>query len=154
VPPYNALQLTANSLRALLTTDAKRYAPQGIILNKNIFISLIFSAGLGAVIWAMSPVVVGAVEPWDSESPYYFVSLFIAGGLVGIYQPGNIWAIFIGIVIGQFIYMVIFLPVGPLIVIGMMFLFGYSLLSLFGAFLASRIRGVPKSGSPGDENGA
>ena len=89
------------------------YSAIGSNLKKDIFISLISSAGLGAIIWAMSPVISGAIEPWDAESPYYVVSLFIAGAVVGLLQPKNIWAIYIGIVIGQLIYMAVFLAAGP-----------------------------------------
>ena len=88
----------------------------------------------------MSPVVTGVVEPWDAEPLYYGVSLFLAGVLVGVFQPRNIWAVFIGIVIGQLMYMAVFLAAGPLIVLGIIFLIGYGLLSLLGAFCASRLR--------------
>jgi len=117
-----------------------------------IYISLIASAVSGALIWALSPVITGAIEPWDAESPYYFVSLFIAGFLVGLFRPGNSWTVFTGIVTGQLIYMTVFLEAGPLMVLGVIFLLGYGLLSVLGALLASRLRGVAKNTDSGGEN--
>lgn len=108
-------------------------------MYRDVLISFAVAAVLGAVIWALSPLITEAAEPWDAESPYYFVSLFIAGGLVGMLCPRHIWAAFLGIVIGQLVYMLIFLPWGPLLPLGVLFLFGYSLLSFFGLFLASRV---------------
>jgi ABC-type Na+ efflux pump permease subunit len=84
--------------------------------------------------------VTGAAEPWDAESPYYFVSLFVAGAVVGFLCPRTIWAAFVGIVVGQLIYLLVFVPLGPLLPLGLLFLVGYALLSLLGAALASRLR--------------
>lgn len=123
-------------------------------MKKDIFISALSLAGLGALIWAMSPVVTGAVEPWDAESRYYFVSLFIAGVLVGVFHPNNPWAVFLGIVIGQLIYMAVFLATGPLILLGILFLIVYSLLALLGGFLACGLRKFSESAGSGGADGA
>ena len=119
-------------------------------MNRDIAISLSLAAGLGAVIWALSPVVTGAAEPWDAESPYYFVSLFVAGAIVGFVWPRRIWAVFLGIVIGQLVYLLAFIPLGPLLPLGVLFLFGYALLSLLGAALASRLRSSREGLGSGD----
>ena len=118
-------------------------------MNRDIAISLSLAAGLGAVIWAVSPVVTGSAEPWDAESPYYFVSLFVAGAIVGLLCPRHIWSAFLGIVVGQLVYLLVFLPSGPLLPLGVLFLLGYGLLSLLGAVLASRLRRRPESISSG-----
>lgn len=112
-------------------------------LKRNKAISLSVAAVLGAVIWAMSPVVTGAVEPWDADSPYYFISLFAAGAFLGGLFPRHVWVVFPGIVAGQLIYMLAFLPRGPLLPLGILFLVGYGVLSLVGAALVARIRRGP-----------
>ena len=109
-------------------------------MNKDIAISISVAAGFGAVIWAMSPLITGKLEPWDAESPYYFVSLLVSGVIVGALIPKHVWAVLLGIVIGQSIYMMLFLPLGPLIGIGIVMMPLYGLLSLIGAVFAARIR--------------
>ena len=109
-------------------------------MNKDIATSLSVAAGFGSVIWALSPLITGELEPWDSESPYYFTALLISGIIVGALIPRHVWAVFIGIVIGQLIYMLIFLPLGPLMGIGVVVMALYGLLSLTGAIFAARIR--------------
>ena len=103
-------------------------------------ISFSVAAVLGAVIWGLSPLLADAVEPWDAESPYYFLSLFVAGGLVGFLCPKHIWVAYFGIVVGQLVYMLIVLPSGPLLPLGVLFLFGFSMLSLLGLVLTSQVR--------------
>jgi hypothetical protein len=110
------------------------------MLNRHVFVSFAIAALLGAAIWGLSPLITEAAEPWDAESPYYFVSLFIAGGLVGLLCPRHILAAFLGIVVGQLVYMLIVLPSGPLLPLGVLLLFSYGLLSFIGLFLASRVR--------------
>lgn len=122
-------------------------------MNRDIVISFSLAAGLGAVIWAVSPVVTGSAEPWDAESPYYFVSLFTAGAIVGFLYPVHILSEFSGIVAGQLIYLLVFLPSGPLLPLGVIFLVGFGLVSLLGAFLASRTRRRPESISTGGGHG-
>ena len=109
-------------------------------MNKEITISFLVAAGLGALIWAISPILIGVVEPWDAESPYYFVSLLVAGAFVGVLVPNHLWAVLLGIVAGQLIYMLVFLPSGPLLLLGVVFLVGYGFLALLGALVASQLR--------------
>ena len=116
-------------------------------------ISFSVAAVLGALIWGFSPLLTDAVEPWDAESPYYLLSLFVAGGLVGLLCPKHIWVAYSGIVVGQFGYMLIALPAGPLLPLGVLFLFGYGMLSLFGLALASQLRRRSGSLDTGRENG-
>jgi len=116
---------------------------------RDIAISFSLAAGLGAAIWAVSPVVTGSAEPWDAESPYYFVSLFVAGAIVGLLCPRHIWPAFLGTVIGQLVYLLVYPPSGPLLPLGVLFLLGYGLLSLLGAVLVSRLRRRSESISTG-----
>jgi hypothetical protein len=109
-------------------------------LNKDITFSFSAAAVLGAVIWGLSPLITKAVEPWGAESLYYFLSLFIVGGLLGLLFPRHIWVAYLGIVFGQLAYMLIVLPSGPLLPLGVLFLLAYGLLSLLGLALASQVR--------------
>ena len=113
-------------------------------MKKDFIISILVSGTLGALIWLFSPYATGMDEPWDAEMPYYFICLFSAGFITGILCPRHIWAVLLGIVIGQLLYMLIFLPLGPLIVIGIPFMFGYGVLALLGAFLGAATRRLVK----------
>ena len=126
---------------------------KGAPLNRDMAISFSVAAVLGAVIWGLSPLLTDAVEPWDAESPYYFLSLFVAGGLVGLLCPKQIWVAYLGIVVGQLVYMLIALPSGPLLPLGVLFLFGYGVLSLLGLALASQVRRKSGSVDTGGLNG-
>ncbi len=123
-------------------------------MNRNIAIGLSVSAFLGAVIWSISPLVTGALEPWDADSPYYFVSLFIAGAIIGFLCPRHAWVVLPGIVFGQLFYILSFLPLGPLVPLGVIFMAGYGVLSLLGALLASRVRRNLQGTRSGGEHGA
>ncbi len=124
------------------------------LLNRETAISFIIAAGLGAAIWGLSPAVTGAAEPWDAESAYYSVALFVSGAIVGLLRPYPVWPAFFGIVVGQAVYVVLFLPSGPLLPLGGLFLLVYGVLSLIGAAVASRIRRWLKSTGAGDNCGS
>lgn len=109
-------------------------------MNKNKVISLCVASVLGAIIWTISPFVTGEIEPWDADSPYYVVSLILAGSIVGGLIPKHLWTVFLGVVAGQIIYMFVFIPSGPLLLIGIVFLVGYGLISLIAAIFAARFR--------------
>ena len=109
-------------------------------MNRHVLFSFAVAAGLGAAIWGLSPLVAEAAEPWDAESPYYFISLFVAGGVVGLACPRHILATFLGLIFGEMVYMLVVLPSGPLLPLGVLFMFGYGLVSLLGLFLGSSVR--------------
>lgn len=123
------------------------------MLNRDLTIRFAVSALFGAAIWALSSIVTGTVEPWDADSPYYFISLFFVGALLGWLYPQNIWTVFLGIVFGQLVYLLVFLPSGPLLLLGIIFLFSFGVLSLAGAALASRIKHRLESTSSGNGRG-
>lgn len=91
------------------------------------------SSVIGALIWFASPYLTGEAEPWDSETFYYIGSLFIGGIILGLYNSEKIWAYAIGIFLGQLIYSLLFLPLGPLILIGSLYLAGSSIICYIGA---------------------
>lgn len=92
----------------------------------------------GILIWALSTSITGQQEPWDSETPYYFVSLFVSGAIFGAIKPIRLHRWVVAIFIGQLISLV-FVGMGPLIIIGVMSLAVLSLISLAGAALSASI---------------
>ena len=110
------------------------------MLGRDITIAISSSALLGAAIWFASPLVTGSIELWDAESSYYLSSLFVVGCLVGGVFPRQVWGVLPGIVIGQLIYATIYLPSGPLAVLGIAHMLGYAIFSLLGAYLVSHAR--------------
>ena len=119
-------------------------------MKKELLIDFFLSAAGGAAIWALSPVIVGKPEPWDAESFYYVLALLAVGLLLGVVRPRRFWIHYPGVFFGQLIYMLLFLPLGPLIVMGLVFLAGYSLLSLAGAAGGAGMRRLAGRWSGGD----
>lgn len=121
-------------------------------MKKNIVFNLSFSAFLGALIWALSPTITGQAEPWDSESAYYFIALFLAGALAALPGKRPVWAIYVGIILGQLLFILIFLPLGPLLSIGLIFMAVYSLLSLLAVVIIRQVLSYPSK--PDKEGGS
>ena len=88
------------------------------------------------MIWAASPVFTGELEPWDGSMGYYALALALAGFLAALILPRRFWLAPVGVYLGQVAYLLLFLPKGPLMVVGLVFLVGYSLLALGGSALA------------------
>ncbi len=82
----------------------------------------------------------GQAEPWDADGPFYVASLLIAGLGAGGLVPKPLWAHYLGAVVGQLTYEFLFLKVGPLFLLGAVFLLGYSLIFLLGAAIAAHVR--------------
>ena len=100
----------------------------------------VLSAVLGAAVWALSMPLAGHAEPWDAEGPYYFVGLLVAGAISGAVMPRHLVVQYIGAVAGQAAYELVFLPVGPLFVIGLAFLIGYSFIFIAAAAIVATFR--------------
>ena len=101
-------------------------------------IAAVVAASISAAVWALSLWITGHNEPWDAESLYFVAALFAGGLISGALVPKPLWAHYVGSVSGQVIYELLFLKVGPLLVLGIAFLLGYSLFFLTGAFVGSR----------------
>jgi hypothetical protein len=107
--------------------------------------AILIGLAIGAMIWGVSPIFVGAIEPWDSEGFFYPAALFLSGVVV--------WAIFrstfplaiAGIYFGQLGYLLA-IGRGPLVIVGFLLLVPYSFIAAAGSLLASAIaaRGSPK----------
>jgi hypothetical protein len=98
-------------------------------------LSLVLSIAGGAAIWALSPAMTGYAEPWDSGSLYYVIALTLLGLALGALstRPRAILLIPMGAWLGQVLYIVLFLPLGPLFVAGLVILAAYLVLPLIGA---------------------
>ncbi len=113
-------------------------------------VTLIVAAVTSASIWMVSPMWLGRAEPWDADGFFYVGALAAAGLISGALRPKPLWAQYVGSVGGQLAYEALFLPVGPLILLGAVFLLGYSVIFLAGAAVAALLRSwlIPSSRSP------
>lgn len=94
-------------------------------------LSFVVGILLGAIIWWVSPYFTGESEAWDAM-PFYLPSLFIAGIIASSPCPRHFWISSLGIYIGQCLYAYLFLPSGPLWVVGLILGVGYLLYPLAG----------------------
>jgi len=114
-------------------------------VKRRVVLALVVASGLSAAIWALSIPITGKSEPWDAESPYYFVALAVAGVVSGAVVPKPLWAHYLGAVLGQAAYELAFLKLGPLFVVGLVFLAAYSLIFLAAAAIVASLRKDPPS---------
>jgi hypothetical protein len=110
-------------------------------MTRSLISAFLLSALAAAAVWALSPVVTGQAEPWDAGGAYYASALVLAGLVAGFAFSAPLWLFYLGSIAGQLLYMVVFLPAGPLVVVGIGFLLVWSLLFLAGAWAGSRLRG-------------
>ncbi|MEW6681316.1 MAG: hypothetical protein AB1451_00125 [Nitrospirota bacterium] len=109
-------------------------------MKSRVWLTLLVSAVAGALVWALSPWLVGHPEPWDADGPFYLLALVTAGSFAGLLAPRPLWAHYIGAFAGQLIYELLFLSMGPLFVLGAAFLLAYSLVFSAAAALAAYLR--------------
>ena len=109
-------------------------------MNRRAAFAFLVAAVASALIWALSPLLTGHAEPWDADGLYYLVALLIAGMVSGALVPKVLWAHYVGAVVGQLGYELLFLNIGPLFVLGIVFLLVYSLIFLAAATVAAYVR--------------
>lgn len=109
-------------------------------MKRSVLRSLLLAALAGAAIWGLSPLVTGHVEPWDAGGLYYTLALALGGGLCGSVTPKPLWPLYVGCVAGQILYLLGWLPTGPLLPVGLMFVLLWSLVFLVGAYVGSQAR--------------
>jgi hypothetical protein len=110
-------------------------------MNRSLILPFLVAALAGGGIWALSPLITGHAEPWDASGIYYTAALVLSGFLSGLLAATPLWLLYIGSIFGQVMYLFLFLPSGPLIIVGLVFLLLWSLLFLGGAYMGSRVRG-------------
>lgn len=65
--------------------------------------------GLGAAlltffVWVGSPLLFAQVEPWDTPYPFYSITVFLGGGLLGYrFRGGALLPLFLGAWVGQIV---------------------------------------------------
>lgn len=104
-------------------------------MPQSAWLTFLLASATAAVVWALSPWFTGHKEPWDAPGVYYAAALLLAGMLSGLINSRPLWAHFLGAIFGQVLYAVVFLPLGPLAAVGLLFLALWSLLFLAGAYL-------------------
>jgi len=102
--------------------------------------SFLIAALAGAAIWSLSPSMTGHVEPWHAGGLYYPAALALGGCLCGSIAPKPLWPLYAGCVAGQTLYLLGWLPTGPLLPVGLVFVLLCSLIFLAGAYVGSRAR--------------
>jgi hypothetical protein len=105
---------------------------------------------LGAGIWVLSASITGRQEPWDSPGMYYAAALLGAGLIGGFLVPAHWAEVAVGVFIGQAVVLLARVLADPadggLWPLGVLLLGFYSLLSLLGAGMGSRLRRLMKDG--------
>jgi hypothetical protein len=105
-------------------------------------VSFIIGNCLGFIIWSISSVIIGEVEPWDGQGLafyYYPLALFLSSFLGSILYPKNFKITVIGIYVGQLLFLLLF-RLGPLALVGTIVLAFYSLIALLGGSVAKKVR--------------
>ena len=102
--------------------------------------AFVLAAALSASVWALSPLLTGHAEPWDADGSYYLSALAIAGAVSGSLFPKPLWAHYVGAVFGQAAFEVAFLDMGPLFILGLLFLASSSIVFFAAAALGAFVR--------------
>ncbi len=102
--------------------------------------AFLVASATAIAVWALSPWLTRHKEPWDAPGIYYYVALFAAGTVSGLITGKPLWAHYLGSVFGQFLYGLLFLQLGPLAAVGLLFLVLWSLVFLAGAYIGYRVR--------------
>lgn len=111
------------------------------MIRQSTWTTFLLSVFAGAAIWALTPVLTNYREPWDIEGQFYVAALLIAGAVAGAIAPKPLWAHYLGTFMGQLGYELLFLRIGPLVVIGAVILLGYCAVYTMAAAVAGFIRG-------------
>jgi hypothetical protein len=102
--------------------------------------TLLVAAVAGALMWASSPWLTGHREPWGADGFFYVGAMAVAGAVAGVLAPKPLWAHYVGAFTGQLMYEALFLKTGPLFIVGVVFLLGYSVIFALAASIAARVR--------------
>ncbi len=108
-------------------------------MSRSWALPFLIAALASVAIWVFSPWISGQAEPWDAGL-YYCGALLAAGLLSGVTVPKPLWAHYLGGIVGQALYLLLFLPSSPLMAVGLVFLLVWSLLLLVGAYAGAHIR--------------
>ncbi len=94
----------------------------------------------GAATWWLSPFVTGHLEPWDGPGLFYISALVVGGAAAGAVTNKPLIPVVLGFAVGQTLYMVLAVPGGPLLVIGLLFIGFFSLIAGGSGVLARAVK--------------
>lgn len=94
---------------------------------------LVIGAIFGWALWQFSEMITGKDEPWDDHGFYYYGGLFFSGFLASLVSPRHFYLAPIGLVFGQFLYLIDYLGPIPFYLLGTLYLLFFSLIGLAGA---------------------
>jgi hypothetical protein len=114
-------------------------------MKSRAWVAVLVSVIASALVWALSPLLTGHREPWDADGVFYVAALVVAGSAAGLVAPRPLWAHYLGAIIGQLGYELLFLRIGALFFIGTLFLLGYSVVFVAAAALAGRFHASVRS---------
>ena len=109
-------------------------------LHKSEIFSLLLGAIAGFAVWATSVPITGQAEPWDASVYYFPGALVFSGFLVGLIVPRPLWGHYVGGLLGQVIFMAVFLRWGPLALLGLVLLTVYTLFLVAGSAASAWLR--------------
>ena len=115
--------------------------------RKAAVLAFLLAAALTAAVWAFSVPFTGKAEVWDAEV-YYFAALLITGAISGALVPKHLPAQYLGAIAGPVAYEVIFLPSGPLFILGLAFMAAYGVIFLGAAAVGAALRKQARKVSP------
>lgn len=78
--------------------------------KQKVWVTLLAGMMCGAVVWALAVPLAGVREPFDSNTEYYHVAMFISGLSAALVSPRHWWLAVLGIYIGERLYAFIMLP--------------------------------------------
>lgn len=93
------------------------------------------------LVWVAAPFVTGKQEAWDDDT-YYLCAIAAAGFIAGLFERKPSWWMYLGAVLGNVIYPLIWLASGPLAVLGCAFGVLYSGVTAAAGVIACSIANV------------
>jgi|GEM_PF-4620646 len=99
-------------------------------MKKDLLISFLLPFLLGFLVWYYSPEMTGKIEPWDSDSYYYIISLCSIGFITGLLSLKYTFLVYFGVVLSQSFFLTYSLQPSKFYLVGLFFVFLYSLSSL------------------------
>jgi hypothetical protein len=111
-------------------------------MKKDFLISFILPFKFGFSIWFFSPEMTGKIEPWDSGSLYYLISLILVGVITGVLKTKYFALVYLGSALSQIIFLYHFLPYPPsqYFGVGLIFICFYSFIPLGSNILVTFIK--------------
>jgi hypothetical protein len=82
------------------------------VTGRGAWLALVIGIACGVIVWALSMPLAGVREPFDSNTAYYPVAMFVSGAVAAAASPRHWWLAVIGIFLGERLYGYAMLPEG------------------------------------------